>query len=92
MIDLPEDTTLKTTLDLANQDQGVVMPSFDSDVTVIYENDAPHGLRNKSGYQFFFPKVTKFSGQEERYQRELEEQRNLARYLVSVFKAHPPTF
>lgn len=45
----------------------------DGEVRIIYENGQPHGIRDDGGYLLFFPKVQKYSGQEERYITELQE-------------------
>lgn len=45
---------------------------------VIYQHNKPHGIRNKNGYLLFFPRISKYSGQEERYRNELDEQFKLA--------------
>jgi len=45
---------------------------------IIYQNNKPHGIRNANGYVLFFPKISKWSGQEKRYRDEIEEQMKLA--------------
>ena len=50
----------------------------------IYRHGTPYGIRDKSGYLFFFVKITKVSGQEQRYQDELKEQRELAAFLQAA--------
>ena len=45
----------------------------DGEVQVIHKNGQPYGIRDKGGYLLFFPKVHKYSGQEERYVREIQE-------------------
>lgn len=53
---------------------------------IIYKHNKPYGIRDDSGFLFFFSKISKFGGQEERYRREVEEQYRLADYLLSVLK------
>jgi hypothetical protein len=53
---------------------------------VIYENAEPKGIRDTSGYLFFFPKVTKFDTQEERYREELQESFALADFLLNALR------
>ena len=45
----------------------------DGEVQIIHKNGQPYGIRDKGGYLMFFPKVQKYSGQEERYVREIQE-------------------
>ena len=46
----------------------------------------PYGIRNKNGFLLFFPKITKFSGQEDRYIREVTEQNQLAWDILEFLK------
>jgi len=50
------------------------------------KNNKPYGIRDEGGFLFFFSKVSKFNGQEERYRKEVEEQYELADYLLSSLK------
>ena len=61
----------------------LVMPICDAGAQIIYKNNAPYGIRDKTGYLFFFVKVIKYSGQEERYHQEVEQQYKLADHLLS---------
>ena len=54
---------------------------------IIYKHGKPYGIRDESGYLFFFTEVSKFPGQEERYRQEVFEQYALADYLLSALKA-----
>lgn len=51
---------------------------------VVYEHGEPHGIRDDHGYITFFNRVTKFSGQEGRYRRELENRQAIADLLVRM--------
>lgn len=53
---------------------------------VIYRNEKPYGVRDRNGFLFFFAKVSKFPGQEERYRREIAEQYALADYLLKALR------
>ena len=53
---------------------------------IVYTNNIPSGIRDESGYWFFFRTITKYEGQEKRYQREIEELDWLADYLLSALK------
>ena len=54
------------------------------ELMITYESGQPHGIRDVHGYLFFFTRVTKFTGQEERYRSEIEEQYALADYLLAA--------
>lgn len=51
------------------------------DVKIVYKNNKPYGIRNEGGYLFFFPTISKYFDQEERYRQEVEEQFKLADFL-----------
>lgn len=53
---------------------------------IIYENNKPHGIRDRGGYLFFFTKISKYEGQEQRYREEIEEQFKLADCLLNALK------
>jgi len=53
---------------------------------IIHKNGQPYGIRDKGGYLLFFPKVTKYSGQEERYVREIKEAFDLAEKIIKALK------
>ena len=52
------------------------------DYWIVRENGQIKGIRNKGGFVLFFPKVTKWSGQEERYKEELKQQEDLAESIT----------
>ena len=56
------------------------------DLEIIYKYNKPYGIRDCSGYLFFFSKISKYNGQEERYRKEVEEQFKLADYLLESLK------
>lgn len=49
---------------------------------IINKHGQPEGIRYEGGFLFFFPSVTKYSGQEDRYRREIQERYELADYLL----------
>lgn len=59
-------------------------PSTRPPVQIIYEHGQPHGIRDKSGFLCFFPRVHKYDGQEERYRQELAARFALADFLLSA--------
>jgi len=62
----------------------LVMPICDDKLQVIYEHGQPKGIRDAGGFLFFFPTVSKYQGQEERYRQEIEQQYKLADYLLNA--------
>lgn len=57
---------------------------------IVYKNNKPYGIRDEGGFLFFFINITKYSDQEERYRREVEEQFELADYLLEKLKEYKP--
>ena len=57
---------------------------------IIYEHGQPHGIRDEGGFLFFFHKVSKYTGQDERYREELKELFELADYLLESLKSYKP--
>jgi len=61
---------------------------LDGKAKIIYKNNKPYGIRDNGGYLFFFSKISKFTNQEERYRREVEQQYRLADFLKKVLNAN----
>lgn len=59
---------------------------MDGNFRLCYKNGKPFGIRNRSGFLFFFTEVEKFPEQKERYERELQEQIALADYILDALK------
>jgi hypothetical protein len=53
---------------------------------IICKNNKPYGIRDRSGFLFFFPDISKYPGQEERYSQEIEQQHKLADYLLNALQ------
>jgi len=53
---------------------------------VIHKFNKPYGIRDSSGFLFFFPQITKYHGQEERYRDEIFEQFKLADFLLCALR------
>ncbi len=68
------------------QVERLVMPVVGGKVEIIYKHNKPYGIRDISGFLFFFTDVSKFSGQEERYRKEVEQQFRLADFLLGALK------
>ena len=51
---------------------------------IIYKHNKPYGIRDNSGYLFFFTEIHKYTNQEERYRCEVQEQYQLADYLLAA--------
>lgn len=62
---------------------------IDRQLKIIYRHNKPYGIRDKGGFLLFFTEISKYSGQEERYRQEAEEQDKLADYLLSSLKEQP---
>jgi hypothetical protein len=58
-----------------------------NNLKIIYKNNKPHGIRDNGGFLFFFTSIDKYQGQEERYRQEVEQQYQLADYLLKHLKA-----
>ncbi len=54
------------------------------ELRIIYKNNKPYGIRDISGFLFFFTNISKYQGQEERYRKEVEEQYKLADFLLQA--------
>lgn len=54
----------------------------DDELRIEYASDHPHGIRDKGGFLFFFPRICKYDGQETRYKEEIEQQNRLANFLL----------
>lgn len=52
----------------------------------IHKNGQPYGIRDEGGYLLFFPKVSKYDGQEERYVAEIKEAFDLAEKIIKALK------
>ena len=57
-----------------------------SELQIIYKNNKPYGIRNENGFLLFFSNLHKYTGQEERYRMEIEEQLTLADFLLNTLK------
>ena len=70
----------------SNRLEKLVMPTLtgnlEEDLQIIYQNGKPYGIRDRSGYLLFFTKITHYTGQEKRYQEEIDQQNKLAEYLL----------
>lgn len=86
MTEATENKEDKTGDDKVVSVDSIVMPMCDDDLQIIYKHDKPYGIRDKGGYLFFFADIHKWEGQEKRYRQEVEQQYNLADYLLSALK------
>ncbi len=58
------------------------MKICESNLAVVYKAGHPSGIRDRTGFLFFFREVTKRSGQGERYEKEKEQLQLLADFLL----------
>lgn len=63
------------------------LPVCETDLQIIYGGDKPHGIRDKSGFLFFFTGLTQYPNQEARFTRELDQQRRLADHLLKSLQS-----
>jgi hypothetical protein len=59
----------------------------EGELKLICEHGQPHGIRDRGGYLMFFPTVSKYAGQEERYRNELAERFRLADFLLKSLQS-----
>ena len=62
------------------------LPITDGKIEIIYKHNKPHGIRDRGGFLFFFVGISKFSGQEERYRQEIEQQFKLSDFLLAALE------
>jgi len=59
----------------------------DGEPELVHRTDnSPYGIRNDSGFLFFFKMIQKYPGQKERYEQELKQQTELADFLLNTLK------
>ena len=58
------------------------LEKLQNDLQIIYKNGKTHGIRDGGGYLLLFPNISSYTGQEKRYQEEVDQQNKLARYLL----------
>jgi len=56
---------------------------IDGKAKIIYKHNKPYGIRDNSGFLFFFCDISKYTNQEERYREEIEQQFKLADSLLN---------
>ena len=59
---------------------------YHHNLQIIYDGKKPKGIRDNSGYLLFFPDIQHYHGQEERYNLELEQQVELADFILGMLK------
>ena len=62
------------------------MPITEGKLQIIYKYGKPYGIRDATGYLFFFTEIHKYGGQEERYRQKIEQQYKLADYLLKALE------
>jgi len=50
-------------------------------------SEQPYGIRSNSGYLLFFPRITKYEGQDERHNKEVSEAFILSEIIIKALKA-----
>lgn len=62
-------------------------PICDDKLKLIIEHGHPYGIRDSTGYLFFFTKISKFDGQDQRYRDEIAGRFRLADFLLEALQA-----
>ena len=58
------------------------------ELKILYNYRKPYAIRDKTGCLLFFSKIHKYTGQEERYQKEIEEQLRVAEYIKTCLESY----
>ena len=58
----------------------------DGEVRIIHKYGQPYGIRDDGGYLLFFPTISKYTDQEERYIKEIQECFDLAEKIKKTLK------
>ena len=61
------------------------------DLKIVYQHGTPYGIRDKTGFLFFFTQPVKYSGQEDRYRDDCEYKFRLADFLLDALNKAPDT-
>ena len=61
------------------------------ELKITYKHHKPYRIRDKDGYLLFFPPITQYPGQPERYRNDIEEQFALADFLLQALAQRPNT-
>ncbi len=58
------------------------------DLQITYNcNNIPDGIKDKTGFLFFFPLLHRYPGQEGRYELECHDRNTLANYLLEALRS-----
>ena len=58
-------------------------------LNIIFKHNRPYGIRDQGGFLLFFPEISKFTDQEQRYETEIKEQFDLAHEILNALNQHP---
>ena len=56
----------------------------DGKLQVIHKHGQPYGIRDDGGFLLFFPEISKYANQEERYVEEIQETFALAEKIIKA--------
>jgi len=56
----------------------------DGKLQIIHKHGQPYGIRDAGGYLLFFPRISKYSGQEQRYIDEIQQCFSLAEKILNA--------
>jgi len=60
-----------------------------TEIKIIHKNGQPYGIRDSGGYLLFFPTITKYDNQEQRYLDEVKEAFDLAEKILLTLQSTP---
>lgn len=54
--------------------------------TFSFKGTRAHGIRDEGGYLMFFPRISKYTDQLDRFKREIAEQNEMAQTIMEALK------
>jgi len=58
----------------------------DDNLRIVYKNGRAYGIRDQGGFILFFPRIDKYEGQQERFGKELQQQQELANFILEALQ------
>lgn len=84
MMKLPKSFLLDIITKLGKHDDERAERVARNELKIVYNLNQPHGIRDKNGYLLFFPEITKYPDQEDRYKKEVQDCIDLSNLLFQV--------
>ena len=57
-----------------------------NNLEIVYRGGKPFGIRDNTGFLFFFRELSKYTGQDERYKEEMSQLNDLAGFLLKALE------